>query len=107
MVPFQIVADLHDRLATATDHERARPLLIAWWLTWLGGNFIGYATRLPGDETVDQLKASFSIQMLSDAITAVAAVLAILVVRRIVRREDARAAALAAPDGPAVPDVPA
>jgi len=103
VVPFQIVADLHDRLATATDHDRARPLLLAWWLTWLGGSFIGYATRLPGDQTVDQLKASVSIEMVSDAVTVVAAVLAILVVRRIVRREDARAAALTAPDGPAAP----
>jgi len=103
VVPYQIVADLHDRLATATDHDRARPLLLAWWLTWLGGSFIGYATRLPGDQTVDQLKASVSIEMVSDAVTVVAAVLAILVVRRIVRREDARAAALTAPDGPAAP----
>ena len=95
VVPFQIVADLHDRLATATDSGRARPLLIAWWLTWLGGSFIGYATALAGDDTVDQLKAQVGIQMFSDAVTVVAAILAILVVRRIVRREDARAAAAA------------
>jgi hypothetical protein len=107
VVPFQIVADLHDRLATASDHDRARPLLVAWWLTWLGGSFIGYATRLPGDQTVDQLKASVGIEMVSDAVTVVAAVLAILVVRRIVRREDARATALTATDGPAVSDGPA
>ena len=93
VIPFQIVADLHDRLATATDSDRARPLLIGWWLTWLGGSFISYAARLPGDETVDQLKAQIGIEMLSAAVTVVAAVLAILVVRRIVRREDARAAA--------------
>ncbi|MFL5674457.1 MAG: DUF4328 domain-containing protein [Chloroflexota bacterium] len=101
IVPYQIVSDLHDRLATPTDSNRARPLLLAWWLTWIGGTLISYGTRLAGDDTVDQLKASVTISLVSDAVTVVSAVLAILVVWRILRREDARASAPVTDEKPA------
>jgi len=93
VVPYQIVSDLHDRLATAVDSDRARPLLIGWWLTWMGGNLAGYVTRFTGNGTIDQLKATVTVTMISDALNLVAAVLTILVVRRILSRETARAAA--------------
>ena len=101
VIPYQIVADLHDRLATAIDSDRARPLLLGWWLTWLGGNLIGYGTRFTGSISIDQLKSAITITMVSDALNLVAAVLAILVIRRILGRETARAGA---PSAPVTPD---
>lgn len=101
VIPYQIVADLHDRLATAIDSDRARPLLLGWWLTWLGGNLIGYGTRFTGSNSIDQLKSAITITMVSDALNLVAAVLAILVIRRILGRETARAGA---PSTPVTPD---
>lgn len=97
VVPYQIVSDLHDRLATVADSDRARPLLLGWWLTWMGGNLIGYLTRFTGNDTIDQLKAAITVTMISDAMNLVAAILAILVVRRILGRETARAAAASTP----------
>ena len=97
VIPYRIVADLHDRLATAVDSDRARPLLLGWWLTWLGGNLIGYGTRFTGSDSIDQLKSAITITMVSDALNVVAAVLAILVIRRILGRETARAGAPATP----------
>ena len=101
VIPYQIVADLHDRLATAVDSDRARPLLLGWWLTWLGGNLIGYGTRFTGSDSIDQLKSAITVTMVSDALNLVAAVLAILVIRRILGRETARAGA---PSTPVAPD---
>jgi len=92
VVPYQIVSDLHDRLAAAVDSDRARPLLLGWWLTWLGGNLIGYLTRFTGSETLDDLKSTITVTMLSDVLNLVAAILAIVLVRRILGRETARAA---------------
>ena len=97
VVPYQIVSDLHDRLATAVDSDRARPLLLGWWLTWIGGNLIGYVTRFSGTDSIDQLKSAITVTMTSDALNLVAAVLAILVIRRILGRETARAGAPSTP----------
>jgi hypothetical protein len=91
-VPFQIVTDLHDRLATGTDADRARPLLLSWWLLWVVGNVSVIATTIVGDQTVDQLKAGVTIAMAGDVLLVISAILAIVVVQRIQRREDARAA---------------
>lgn len=93
VVPYQIVTDLHDRLAATATADRARPLLLAWWLTWISSSLLGYGAVFAGDTTIEQLKTANSISMLSDVLHLVAAVLAILVIRRIVGREDARATA--------------
>ena len=73
--------------------DRARPLLLGWWLTWIGGNLLGTAAGRAGTDTIDQLRTQYLVSMVSDAINIVAAVLAILVIRRILEREEARATA--------------
>ena len=93
VIPYRIVADLHDRLATPTDGDRARPLLVGWWLAWIGGNLLGYVAGLTPSDTIDQLRTQYLLAMVSDAINAGAAILAIFVIQRIVAREDGRAAA--------------
>ena len=93
VVPYQIVADLHDRLGATMTADRARPLLLAWWLTWIGGNLLGTAAGRAGSDTIDQLRTQYLVTMVSDAINIVAAVLAILVIRRILEREEVRATA--------------
>ena len=93
VVPYQIVADLHDRLGATATADRARPLLLGWWLTWIGGNLIGTAAGRAGSDTIDGLRVQYMVSMAGDALSIVAAVLAILVIRRIVEREDVRATA--------------
>ena len=100
IVPYQIVTDLHHRLAVGDDVGRARGLLLGWWLVWLVSNWASwFALRIP-TETVDDLRQLINVSIAVDILLVVAAALAILVVRRIQRREDARARLMAAPPEP-------
>jgi len=96
VIPYQIVTDLHNRLASDPDSANERTLLLAWWLTWIVGNYFGFLVGRVGgtDPTIDDLRTLANAQAAAEVISLVAAVLAILVVRRIQRRADVRAALL-------------
>jgi len=92
VVPYQIVADLNRRLATAVDHGGGRALILAWWLTWNLGNLSAYLPRvLQLGDTVDDIKLGVTMALVTEAVNLVAAMLAIAVIFRIQGCEDARA----------------
>ena len=100
-VPYRIVADLHDRLGTATDHARARVVVLGWWLVYVLSGLLGYlGLLLSFGETLDDVRLDIGVSELTDAVQIVAAILAIAVILRIQRREDARAATRQPPGGP-------
>lgn len=100
VVPYQIVADLSRRLAVAVDQGPGRSLILVWWLTWNLGNLSAYLPRvLQLGDTVDDIKLSVTLGMVTDAANLVAAMLAIAVILRIQGREDARAQLAPPSDG--------
>jgi hypothetical protein len=107
VVPYQIVADLHDRLAIGTDTGRAFVLRVAWWLLFIGGGLIAWFGTLMGSDTIERLQRQVDYQVTGLLAQVIAAVLAILLVRRIQRREDARALLLTARTAPPIDPAPA
>jgi hypothetical protein len=106
-VPYRIVADLHDRLGTASDHGRARVVVLGWWLVYVLSGLLGYlGVLLSFGETLDDVRLEFTAYELTDAVQIVAAILAIVVILRIQRREDARAAVPKQPGGEVPVPVP-
>jgi Domain of unknown function (DUF4328) len=88
--PFQIVRELHDRLAIGA-MSGGDWIVLAWWLTWLLGNLITIPARLaPEPSNLDALQRQFSIKGVGDGVTFLAVVLAIAVVLRIQWRAEAR-----------------
>jgi len=89
--PYQIVRDVHDRMAIGPSSGGGW-LLLAWWVSWILGNAIGiFAWRLPEPKNLDALAFLYSIKGGADALTFLGAVLAIFVVLRIQWRAEARA----------------
>lgn len=72
-------------------------LLVGWWALWILGNVVGQvAFRLSLDaDTVDDFRASTTVQMALDALNLLTVPAAVLVVREITRRQEARAARIA------------
>ena len=95
LVPFQIVADLHDRLGPR-GADRARPLLLAWWLLYIAGSYVSLLALRAGSDTIEELQSGFDRGIVVDLLLVLSGVLAIAVVGKIQRREDVRAAAVAA-----------
>jgi len=88
-------------------------VLTIWWVVWICSGYLGnVTTRLAfeGDKPTDVRDADYA-DLGALVLDAVAAVLAIVVVRSMTRRLNERAAHLAAnpsaPEGPAVPSLPA
>ncbi len=87
--PFQIVRELHDRLAIGA-RSGGDWIVLAWWLTWLLGNLITIPARLAPEPTnLDALQRLFSIKGVGDGVTFLAVILAIAVVLRIQWRAEA------------------
>jgi hypothetical protein len=94
--PYQIVRDLHDRMASPTSSAGGGWILMAWWICSVLGNaiFIG-ASQLPKSiDNPDSLNAFYGSQQVGNALSFLGAVLAIIVVLRIQWRSEGRAESL-------------
>jgi len=92
--PYQIVRDLHDRLATSISSGGGW-IILAWWVSWVLGTVVSQiAIRLPVPTTPDPLSTLFSVQALGYGLALLGAILAIVVVLRIQWRADERADSL-------------
>jgi hypothetical protein len=97
VLPYRIVGDLHDRLASPDTSRAGRRLVRSWWIFWLTGAGLVGATRLTANPGED----SFLIA-LSWTTYFVAAVLAVAVIRRVQRLADVREARLTGRDAEGV-----
>jgi hypothetical protein len=94
--PYQIVRDVHDRMAMRPASGGGW-VVVAWWVLWVLGNVIyGVSTLLPEPKDFDALATFHSIKGTANALTFLSAVLAIAVVLRIQWRADERADELGA-----------
>jgi hypothetical protein len=96
VLPYRIVRDLHDRLASPDTGRAGRRLVRAWWIFWLTGAGLVGATRLTANPGEDSF-----LLALSWTAYFVAAVLAVAVVRRVQRLADVREARLTGRDAQA------
>jgi hypothetical protein len=104
--PKQIVNDIWEASTLPGDGRRPPVLLLAWWLSWIAGFLLGRAaTRATAnDETLDDLRATDLLWIVSDGWDAITAVMAVSVVVYLTRRLDRKAAARAAADAAAATD---
>jgi hypothetical protein len=100
--PKQIV---NDTWRAGGNHDLS-PLLTIWWAGWLIDNFLGQIAGRRGideDVTIEELRTTDVLYIVSDALDAVVAVIALVVVKRISERLDTRAADLPPPGQPPLP----
>jgi hypothetical protein len=100
--PYQIVKDLHQRLALPGSQAGKMFPVLAWWLIWIGGNLVDQASSwlyLRGD-TTEALRNATVLSAVGYALSIIAAGLAILVVRAIQARENEWAARLTTASAP-------
>jgi hypothetical protein len=89
--PFQIVREVHDRMAIGAS-SGGDWIVLAWWLTWIAGSAISALARLmPEPTNLDALQRLFSVRGVGDGVTFLAVILAIAVVLRIQWRAEQRA----------------
>jgi hypothetical protein len=67
--------------------QRVSPVLVVWWLAWLGFNLSGLFALNPDTTNVDSLLRADRVHVLTTGLGIVAAGLAILVVRSIMTRQ--------------------
>ena len=92
--PYQIVRDIHDRLAIGASSGGGW-IVLAWWVSWVLGTVISQiAIRLPVPARPDPLSTMFSFQATGYGLALIGAILAIVVVLRIQWRADERADSL-------------
>jgi hypothetical protein len=96
--PKQIVNDVWEASTLPGDGRRPPVLLLTWWLSWIASFLLGRAaTRATAnDETLDDLRATDLLWIVSDGWDAITAVMAVSVVVYLTRRLDRKAAARAA-----------
>ena len=94
--PYQIVRDVHDRMAIGASSSGGW-IVLAWWLSWVAGRVIAAIAELvpqpinPEAINLDALAKQFSFRGIADSLTLLGALLAIVVVLRIQWRAEARA----------------
>ncbi len=99
MKPYQSVGELQRRLAP-TDAERRRRgrLVIAWWLTYLGGFALREIASVfiarADDFTTEKIAGPLTVALAGDLVWTASAVLTVVLVRRMERDAAARAGAL-------------
>lgn len=92
--PYQIVRDLHDRMAIG-DSTGGGWIVLGWWLAFLAGNAILAATSIPPPpKDPDGLATLFGVQQTGNALLLLGAILGIIVVLRIQWRAEDRADSL-------------
>jgi hypothetical protein len=92
--PYQIVRDIHDRMATNVSSGGGW-IVLTWWVSWVLGNVISQVTfRLSERINPDALSKLFSIQEFGYGLALLGAIFAIVVVLRIQWRADERADSL-------------
>lgn len=93
--PYLIVRDLVVRLRGAQRGSTGG--VLAWWLFWLATNFTAILSlAFAGGETLDELRAWFTVNVIIDIVDVVAVILAVVVVRRVQGLAEARAVELPA-----------
>lgn len=94
--PFQVAQDLRARVKPA-GRDPTPWLLGAWWTLWIGGNLVAYVAYLVegGATTLDTLRTSLEIQLLSSAGVIAAGVLLMFAIRQLQTWMDQRASATA------------
>jgi hypothetical protein len=99
--PKQIV---NDTWRAGGNHDLS-PLLTIWWAGWLIDNALGQIAGRRGleDETIEELRTTDALYIVSDALDAVVAVIALVVVKRISARLDGKAAELPPAGHPPLP----
>jgi Domain of unknown function (DUF4328) len=87
--PLQAMHELWQASAGGTtwSEQRVSPVLVAWWLSWLGFNLSGLFALNPDTTNVDSLLRADRIHVVTMGLGIVAAGLAIVVVRSIVTRQ--------------------
>ncbi len=94
MVP-RIVRDLLDRSAGRSQATAASwALVLAWWGTFLVGNYIVFLYRAPADPTLEDLRGAATASIIAAGFRIVAAVLAVALVAQVRRRQARRNAEL-------------
>jgi Domain of unknown function (DUF4328) len=89
--PFQIVREVHDRMAIGAS-SGGDWIVLAWWLTCIAGSAILAPARLmPEPTNLDALSTLYTIRGFADALTFLGVILAISVVLRIQWRAEQRA----------------
>ena len=89
--PFQIVADLNQRMATPTRTGGTR-LVMAWWIAWIGRGIVGaVVVSMLTQGTSEVPHGYLTTAIFIGAVDIVAAILAIAVIRQIQVRADERA----------------
>jgi len=109
--PFQVVKeiwkasgpDVHSGDASSWQYSSTSPLLGFWWASWILFSFLGQiGLRMSfRARSVDQLLIASRFNILSDALSAVCAVLVIVIIREIDARQELKIKRLAAPAEPA------
>jgi hypothetical protein len=92
VLPYLDMRDVSNRMQSPTGSSR-RPVLL-WWIAWLGAAFVGRVSGLIQITDDGSLRTILTLEIASEVLNVVAAVLAILVVRGIQADADTRAATL-------------
>lgn len=97
--PYQITREIWWTSAPSaeagTELPSGPPVLVAWWAAWITNGVLGqivFRTSM-NVNTPSALKVATNLQMGSDVVMLVTAVLAVIIVRTITRRQEERAAA--------------
>jgi lysylphosphatidylglycerol synthetase-like protein (DUF2156 family) len=92
--PYQLMRDLHDRVAIGTSTGGGW-IVLAWWLAFILGNAVLAGTFLVHtSSTPDALSTLFGVQQIGNALILLGAILGIIVVLRIQWRTEDRADSL-------------
>jgi hypothetical protein len=106
--PFQVVKeiwkasspDLNVGDASSWQYSSTSPLLGFWWGSWIVSNFLGQAVFRMSfrANSLDQLMIASRLNVLSDAVSAICAVLAIMIIRQTDARQEFKIKRLAVLD---------
>jgi hypothetical protein len=93
--PYQIVADLYRRMVASGPAQAVSvTIIVVWWVCFIGQGLIARLADLTPLTTLESIRTSLSILLVSAVGDLAAAILAIMVVRRIQLGADRRAGEL-------------
>ena len=83
VIPYRVVSDvLLDSDRPHNAWRRTNPLVLTWWLLWIGSDVLALITR-GSTGTVDALLRRTTLESVNEVVTIAAAVLAVFVVRQL------------------------
>lgn len=106
LIPYQIVRDLYERLATP-QRDGKGGLVLGWWILFIGGAVVAVAARAASspDATAEQLLTASQMTILSDVVDAIGIGFALWLIHELQARADLRAIVLGLGIGVAAPAV--